>query len=143
MGVTVARKRAWVALVLGGVLATAGGVAVNRVGGSWLQQVLFFAVASAFLIAGGAVARWGNDRAGDAQGSRSAVHSAYLEHVQRIAPSELRDRDREVEALAAYCTEEGHGSYAWWQAGAWAGKSALMSWFVLHPPPGHGSCRSL
>jgi hypothetical protein len=86
VGVTVARKRAWAALVLGGVLATAGGVAVNRVGGSWLQQVLFFAVASAFLIAGGAVARWGNDSAGDAQGSQSAVHSAYLEQVQRIAP---------------------------------------------------------
>jgi hypothetical protein len=136
VGVTVARKRAWVALVLGGVLVTAGGVAVNRVGGSWLQQVLFFAVASAFLIAGGAVARWGNDSAGDAQGSQSLVHSAYLEQVQRIAPSELRDRDREVAALAAYCTEEGHRPYVWWQAGAWAGKSALMSWFVLHPPAG-------
>ncbi|WP_328736542.1 ATP-binding protein [Streptomyces bobili] len=24
----------------------------------------------------------------------------------------------------------------WWQAQAWAGKSALMSWFVLNPPPG-------
>ena len=27
-------------------------------------------------------------------------------------------------------------AYAWWRAPAWAGKSALMSWFVLHPPPG-------
>ena len=24
----------------------------------------------------------------------------------------------------------------WWQAPAWAGKSALLSWFVLHPPQG-------
>ena len=23
----------------------------------------------------------------------------------------------------------------WWQAGPWAGKSALLSWFVLNPPP--------
>ena len=26
--------------------------------------------------------------------------------------------------------------YAWWQAGPWAGKSALASWFVTHPPAG-------
>jgi hypothetical protein len=24
----------------------------------------------------------------------------------------------------------------WWKADAWSGKSALLSWFVLHPPPG-------
>ena len=28
------------------------------------------------------------------------------------------------------------GTYAWWQAGPWAGKSALASWFVTHPPAG-------
>ena len=38
--------------------------------------------------------------------------------------------------LAAFCTEPGRGPYAWWRAPAWAGKSALMSWFVLHPPAG-------
>ena len=26
--------------------------------------------------------------------------------------------------------------YAWWQAGPWAGKTALASWFVTHPPAG-------
>ncbi|MBR7839058.1 hypothetical protein KDL01_37680, partial [Actinospica durhamensis] len=25
-------------------------------------------------------------------------------------------------------------AYRWWRAPAWAGKSALMAWFVLHPP---------
>ena len=30
----------------------------------------------------------------------------------------------------------GDEPYAWWQAGPWAGKSALLSWFVLHPPLG-------
>ena len=30
----------------------------------------------------------------------------------------------------------GPESYVWWQAGPWAGKSALASWFVTHPPVG-------
>ena len=64
------------------------------------------------------------------------VRSAYLEQVKRIAPVQLDDRDQELAELAAFCTEPGQGPYTWWQAPAWAGKSALMSWFVLHPPPG-------
>ena len=66
----------------------------------------------------------------------SAVRSAYLEQVRRIAPVQLDDRDQELAELAAFCTEPGRGPYMWWRAPAWAGKSALMSWFVLHPPPG-------
>ena len=46
------------------------------------------------------------------------------------------DRDQELAELVAFCTEPGRGPYSMWQAPAWAGKSALMSWFVLHPPPG-------
>jgi hypothetical protein len=64
------------------------------------------------------------------------VRSAYLEQVRRIAPPQLRDRDGELTALAAFCIEPDQGTYVWWRASAWAGKSALMSWFVLHPPPG-------
>ena len=64
------------------------------------------------------------------------VRSAYLEQVKRIAPERLHDRDGEVAELTAFCTEPGRDPYAWWRAPAWAGKSALMSWFVLHPPPG-------
>jgi tetratricopeptide (TPR) repeat protein len=64
------------------------------------------------------------------------VRSAYLEQVGRISPSALHGRDDELTELAAFCTDPGRGPYAWWQAPAWAGKSALMSWFVLHPPPG-------
>ncbi len=37
--------------------------------------------------------------------------------------------------MAAFCLEPGRGPYVWWQAGAWAGKSALLSTFVLCPPP--------
>lgn len=64
------------------------------------------------------------------------VYSAYLEQVRQIAPQQLHERDNELTELAAFCIEPGRGPYEWWQAGAWAGKSALMSWFVLHPPPG-------
>ncbi|WP_329101509.1 hypothetical protein OG792_21255 [Micromonospora sp. NBC_01699] len=64
------------------------------------------------------------------------VRSAYLEQVRRIAPSELKDRDTELVELAAFCTGAQEYAYAWWRAPAWAGKSALMSWFALHPPLG-------
>jgi hypothetical protein len=76
------------------------------------------------------------DVAGDVHlGARPVVHSAYLEQVRRIAPPLLRDRDSELAELAAFCTEPGRGPYVWWRAPAWSGKSALMSWFVLRPPP--------
>ena len=67
---------------------------------------------------------------------RPAVRSAYRKQVERIAPPELVGREAELRELAAYCTEPGRGPYVWWQAPAWAGKSALMSTFVLHPPAG-------
>lgn len=64
------------------------------------------------------------------------ARSAYREQVRRIAPSELIDRDHELSDLAAFCTADSGPAYAWWRAGAWAGKTALMSWFALHPPQG-------
>ena len=67
---------------------------------------------------------------------RPAVRSAYRKQVERIAPPELVGREAELQELAAYCTEPGRGPYVWWQAPAWAGKSALLSTFVLHPPTG-------
>ena len=67
---------------------------------------------------------------------RAAVRSAYRKQVERIAPPELVGREAELRELTAYCTEPGRGPYAWWRAPAWAGKSALMSTFVLHPPAG-------
>ncbi len=62
--------------------------------------------------------------------------SAYLQQVRRIAPVKLDDRDGELAELEEFCTGPGRGPYAWWRAPAWAGKSALLSWFVLHPPTG-------
>jgi hypothetical protein len=67
------------------------------------------------------------------------VRSQYQEQsVTRIAPAEgLRERDEELDELALFCTApDPHDSFVWWRAGAWAGKSALMAWFVLHPPQG-------
>ena len=55
--------------------------------------------------------------------------------VGDIAPLQLLGRQGELEELAAWCTG-GDEAYAWWQAGPRAGKSALMAWLVLHPPPG-------
>ena len=62
------------------------------------------------------------------------VRSAYRRQVERIAPPRLLDRDAELADLAGFCLEEHRGSYAWWRAGPWAGKSALLSTFVLAPP---------
>ncbi|MFC0540747.1 hypothetical protein [Kutzneria chonburiensis] len=62
------------------------------------------------------------------------VRTQYHRQVERIAPPALTDRAAELAELAAFCTSS--TGYAWWRAKAWSGKSALMSWFVLHPPPG-------
>ena len=63
------------------------------------------------------------------------ILSAYLEQVRDIAPlGGLLDRETELDELARFCA--GDESYVWWQAGPWAGKSALMSSFVLNPPAG-------
>jgi hypothetical protein len=40
-----------------------------------------------------------------------------------------------LEELASWCAGGGE-AYVRWQAGPRVGKSALMSWLVLHPPPG-------
>jgi len=60
--------------------------------------------------------------------------SGYLDQVRDIAPIQLVSRDDELEELAAFCA--GDEPYVWWQGSPWSGKTALMSWFVLHPPPG-------
>lgn len=63
-----------------------------------------------------------------------APRSAYLAQVRQIAPPELVGREADLQELARFCLDEQAGSYVWWQAGPWAGKSALLSTFVLHPP---------
>ena len=63
---------------------------------------------------------------------------AYLHQVRRIAPPDppgLVGRETELAELASFCLDAGRGPYAWWQAGPWAGKSALLASFILRHPP--------
>ena len=66
----------------------------------------------------------------------TTTRSAYLLQVARIAPEQLTGRAAELAELAAFCTADDERRYAYWRGPAWAGTSALMAWFVLHPPPG-------
>ncbi|QJT00040.1 hypothetical protein G9272_06890 [Streptomyces asoensis] len=67
-------------------------------------------------------------------GAVPVARSAYWEQVRRIAPETLMERERELEELTRFCTAEDAPSYGWWRAEAWAGKTALLAWFALHPP---------
>lgn len=62
------------------------------------------------------------------------VRTDYRKQVEAIAPETLLDRADELAELTRFVA--GDAPYTWWRAGPWAGKSALMSWFVLHPPEG-------
>ncbi|MFE9750339.1 hypothetical protein ACFYOT_36000 [Saccharothrix saharensis] len=64
------------------------------------------------------------------------VTTRYRHQVKRIVPARLLDRDAELAELAAFCSGASPGGYQWWRAEAWVGKTALLSWFVLNPPPG-------
>lgn len=65
------------------------------------------------------------------------VRTRYREQVKQIAPKELVNREAERADLAAFAIDPAcAGSYALWRAPAWAGKSALLSWFALNPPAG-------
>jgi hypothetical protein len=58
----------------------------------------------------------------------------YYSQVRDIAPPVLEAREAELAEVARFCS--GAEPYSWWQAPPWAGKTALASWIVLHPPSG-------
>ena len=65
-----------------------------------------------------------------------SFRQVYLEQVRRIAPPDppgLVGREEELAELARFCLQPDARPYAYWQADAWAGKSALLSTFVLSP----------
>jgi hypothetical protein len=62
------------------------------------------------------------------------LEAGYLAQVRDIAPRRLLGRDEELGELVRFCA--GDEPYRWLRADAWAGKSALAAWFVLHPPAG-------
>ncbi|WP_051813802.1 hypothetical protein [Streptomyces sp. NRRL S-340] len=71
---------------------------------------------------------------------RAAV-SGYLLQVSQGLVASFQGRESELAQLAAFCEHDvpadGAGVGYWrWVAPAWAGKSALLAYFVLHPPPG-------
>ncbi|WNV85074.1 NB-ARC domain-containing protein [Umezawaea sp. Da 62-37] len=67
-------------------------------------------------------------------GGPSQVRSAYSRQIERIAPNMLTGRDHELATLAAFSTSDDEPGYLWLRAGPWSGKTALLSWFALHPP---------
>jgi hypothetical protein len=67
---------------------------------------------------------------------RPAVRSDYISQVRRMAPDQLIGREFELAYLSEFCTASDSNAYLWLRAGAWAGKSALLSSFVLDPPVG-------
>ena len=56
--------------------------------------------------------------------------ASYLLQVRDIAPDRLLGREQELRELAGFAEP-----YRWWEGPPWAGKTALMAWFALHPPP--------
>lgn len=94
--------------------------------------------------------RWWSTLLDDAQPLRSPLtpvrpspqedrgYAAWIE--QHFLPAQLLDRNSELRELNAFCTgpdSPDASAYGWWQAPPWAGKSALVSDFVLrHRPDG-------
>ncbi|MFK8905424.1 tetratricopeptide repeat protein [Streptomyces sp. YS-3] len=72
---------------------------------------------------------------------RAPVSGYLLQVEQALAASDFQGRESELAQLVAFCAHDvpadRHGASYWrWVAPAWAGKSALLAHFVLHPPPG-------
>ena len=75
------------------------------------------------------------DRAAQAAGEPCWwPRSNYVDLVRQWVPRQLLDRKSELAELAAWCADADE-PFVWWQAAPWAGKTALMSWLVLNPPP--------
>ncbi|BCJ40560.1 hypothetical protein GCM10010168_81060 [Actinoplanes ianthinogenes] len=71
-------------------------------------------------------------RTGD---SAVVARSIYIEQLrQQIAPPELVGRSAELAELADFASGASPSAYVWWQAGPWAGKTALLATFVADPP---------
>ena len=89
----------------------------------------------------GLPAKPGDLRRGGAADRLGAVEAGYHAQVRDIAPEQLRGRERGAgRAGGVLCRR---GALPVVAGGPWAGKSALAAWFVLHPPAGVASCRSL
>ncbi|MEV6685101.1 hypothetical protein AB0N28_07140 [Streptomyces sp. NPDC051130] len=70
-------------------------------------------------------------------GSPGRLHGHPAEVGQTILPLDFTGRESELGELAAFASEppDRTSGYLWWQADAWAGKSALLAWFALRYLP--------
>ncbi|MFI5845691.1 hypothetical protein ACIA8K_38910 [Catenuloplanes sp. NPDC051500] len=82
-----------------------------------------------------ALARAAADRAARPETPDWWLRCGYTGRISQLAPLTLVSREVELRELARWCTHADE-TYVRWQAGPRAGKSGLMSWLVLHPPPG-------
>jgi hypothetical protein len=74
--------------------------------------------------------------AGDDRDPLGVVPPLYAEVAQGLVPTKgLLGREDELADLTAFC-ETPDRQYAWWQADASAGKTALLAKFVADPPAG-------
>ncbi|WP_028810176.1 trypsin-like peptidase domain-containing protein [Streptomyces sp. 351MFTsu5.1] len=62
------------------------------------------------------------------------VQEIYRAQLADIAPELLDERDSELADIVSFCG--GTEPYRWLQGRPWAGKTALVAWFALHPPRG-------
>ncbi|HEY9370585.1 hypothetical protein [Streptomyces sp.] len=79
------------------------------------------------------------------QGGRGTrVHAASVgrligmpsQALQDVIPHEFVGRDEELAALSAFvAAPDSSPAYVWWQADAWAGKTALLAWFATRCLP--------
>uniref|UniRef100_A0A8D3WI47 Tetratricopeptide repeat protein n=1 Tax=Streptomyces pratensis (strain ATCC 33331 / IAF-45CD) TaxID=591167 RepID=A0A8D3WI47_STRFA len=70
-------------------------------------------------------------------GQARAPRSGYMLEVQELSAQRFEGREAELAAMAAFSSapEADTSGYWRWLAPAWAGKTALMAHFALHPPP--------
>ncbi|MDX3228482.1 trypsin-like peptidase domain-containing protein [Streptomyces sp. ME19-01-6] len=62
------------------------------------------------------------------------IKAGYEALLRDIAPPRLAGRRDELRELVEFCA--GPEPYRWIQGRPWTGKTALVSWFALHPPRG-------
>ncbi|SHN07671.1 hypothetical protein [Streptomyces yunnanensis] len=68
--------------------------------------------------------------------SRGRLLGGPSQALRDVLPPEFVGREEELAALEAFVkAPDGAPAYLWWQAGPWAGKTALLSWFAARCLP--------
>ncbi|MCY0947659.1 hypothetical protein [Streptomyces antarcticus] len=68
--------------------------------------------------------------------SRGLLLRGPTPSLQDVFPHDFVGRDEELAELEAFATApDGAPPYLWWQAGPWAGKTALLAWFASRRLP--------